>query len=68
MSKTKMTRTRTGLQPATYTLVVTRDRALQLGLLTCAHCGYPENNHFDWSPYPCAHDTECPGYKEVLKT
>ena len=38
------------------TLTMRRDRALELGLLTCA-CGHPENNHFDHGRCPCAH---CP--------
>lgn len=44
------------------TLVMTRQRALELGLLTCA-CGHPENNHFTHSGRSCAH-CPCRGYRE----
>lgn len=46
------------------TFIFSRRRALELGLLTCGNCGYPENNHFDLTG-PCAHDNSCFGYKEV---
>lgn len=62
---------------------ITREYALRAGLLTCANCGWPENNHFDFphtdyktgKTYPigdfgkggCANDHNCTGYKEVLR-
>ena len=45
---------------------MTRKQALQLGIVFCKHCGYPPNNHFDFKPFKCAHDKECPGYEEVI--
>lgn len=42
-------------------LKMTRQRALELGLLVCK-CGHPENNHFDFGP--CAH-CKCKGLEEV---
>lgn len=33
---------------------MTRERALEFGLLTCK-CGHPSNNHFEWGARPCAH-------------
>lgn len=42
------------------TLTMTRERALQLGLLVCA-CGHPENNHFEHGP--CAR-CDCKMLKE----
>lgn len=41
---------------------MTRQRALELGLLVCS-CGHPENNHFDFELQPCAH-CKCNEYKE----
>jgi hypothetical protein len=55
----------------------TRKRALELGLLTCGNCGWPENNHFsfaaaghpigDHGKGPCAHDNTCKSYREVQR-
>lgn len=47
------------------TFTMTRKRAQELGLLTCATCGYPENNHFDWGTKPSARDESCSAYKEA---
>jgi hypothetical protein len=44
---------------------MTRQQALEQGLLVCENCGYPENNHFDHGP--CAHDNRCKQYKETAK-
>ncbi len=54
----------------TYTIRLTREEALQQGLLTC-ECGHPINNHFDFSALdrkykPCAH-CKCKDYKEVAR-
>lgn len=49
------------------TIELTRKEAIQLGLLVCGTCGYPENNHFDFGKKPCAHDTNCKEYKEVAR-
>lgn len=46
---------------------LTREEAECFGLLTCGHCGYPRNNHFDFDEKKCAHDKRCPGYKEASK-
>lgn len=48
-------------------VIVPISLARKVGLLTCKHCGYPQNNHFDWAPYTCAHDGSCPGYKEGIR-
>lgn len=52
---------------------LTMDEAEKLGIVVCAHCGYPPNNHFGWdeadlkSGYSdCAH-RECPGYKPKFR-
>lgn len=34
------------------TLTMTRQRALEIGLLVCS-CGHPENNHFNQDRCPC---------------
>ncbi len=39
---------------------LTMDEALDLGIVKCAHCGYPPNNHF--ANGKCAFDPRCPGY------
>lgn len=57
-------------------LTMSRQKALELGLLKCGNCGYPENNHFrfaaldgtpigDYGLGPCAHDQSCKAYREV---
>lgn len=47
----------------TVTLTMTRERALELGLLVCA-CGHPENNHFIYEKgRPCAH-CDCKALRE----
>lgn len=51
----------------TVLLEMTREAATREGLLVCAHCGYPRNNHWDWAPYRCAHDSTCPGYEEAAR-
>lgn len=43
---------------------MTRERALELGLLICT-CGHPENNHFDHGEHGCARCDKCQGYQEV---
>lgn len=43
-------------------LKMSRQRALELGLLTC-ECGHPSNNHFSWGAQTCAH-CKCTGYRE----
>lgn len=48
-------------------LVLSMGDAKRLGLLVCVHCWYPENNHFDFAPRKCAHDSTCPGYQETSK-
>ena len=47
---------------------MTREQALQFGLLTCKNCGLPPNNHFgNGKPGgKCAH-RECPGYEEKAR-
>lgn len=50
------------------TLVLSRGRALELGLLVCA-CGHPENNHFgrgepNFGGRSCARCEVCKGYRE----
>lgn len=58
-SDSKPAPTRAGrgkIKKTTIKIVMTRDEAKSLGLLTCA-CGHPENNHFDHGKKPCAH---CP--------
>jgi hypothetical protein len=52
---------------ARYVVKLTMEQAEKLGIVKCAHCGYPPNNHFDWSPRPCAHDNSCPGYKASFR-
>lgn len=56
----------------TVTLTMTRERALELGLLVCK-CGHPENNHFgtgrlageaDFGGRSCARCTKCKAYSE----
>jgi len=49
------------------TIRFTRKEALELGLLVCENCGYPENNHFSFGKKPCAHDSKCKEYKEVVR-
>lgn len=44
-----------------------REEALKLGLLVCADCGYPPNNHFDFGKRTCAHDSRCKGYRETVR-
>lgn len=46
---------------------LSRHDALQFGLLVCGHCGWPPNNHFDFGKKTCAHDSNCPGYKESAR-
>lgn len=48
------------------TLKMTRKQALENGFVYCKHCGKPPNNHFDFEPYSCAHDKNCPGYEEKI--
>lgn len=53
---------------AEYVVKLTMEQALKLGIVVCANCGWPPNNHFSTinPPRPgesaCAHD-KCPGYK-----
>ena len=46
---------------------LTRDQALQWGLLVCKHCNLPPNNHFDDGKKKCATDRNCPGYEEKAR-
>lgn len=52
------------------TLAMTRQRALELGLLVCGRCGCPENKHFDHTDKfegkdcPCSACPKCAGYLE----
>lgn len=47
---------------ASVLLQMSRTRAKELGLLTCA-CGHPANNHFSRPNNGCAH-CNCTGYSE----
>ena len=47
------------------TIEMTRLQALQHGLLTCKHCGYPDHNHFSFGKKKCAHEKNCPGYEDA---
>lgn len=49
-----------------YTIILTRQQLLELGLITCANCGYPPNNHFDDGVGPCAHDSNCKQFSEKI--
>jgi NTP pyrophosphatase (non-canonical NTP hydrolase) len=47
---------------------MTRGQAVSLGLIYCASCGYPPNNHFlDQKEKLCAHTNNCTGYVEAIK-
>ncbi len=44
-------------------VTMTMNQALKLGIIKCASCGLPPNNHFmDQPGKPCAHDKSCTGY------
>lgn len=58
-----MTYPRKGL-PKKFTVEMTRDQMLKLGLLRCT-CGHPPNNHFDQGECPCAH-CPCKSYDEQV--
>lgn len=45
-----------------YVVKLTMEDCKKLGIVVCAHCGYPPNNHFDFGKRVCAH-APCPGYK-----
>ncbi len=49
----------------TIVVQMTRARAKELGLLMCATCGWPENNHFHWGTKPSARVAECKAYQET---
>ena len=51
---------------AKYVVKLTLEDALKMGIVVCAHCGYPPNNHFDFPPRTCAH-APCPGYKQSFR-
>lgn len=50
-----------------YVVKLTLAEAESLGIVKCRHCGWPRNNHFDFTyngrKMPCAHDKDCPGYQ-----
>ncbi len=50
------------------------NEAEKAGLVYCAHCGWPPNNHFDFGEKVCAHwplsgfkQVKCPGFKAAFK-
>ncbi len=47
---------------------MTEEQARMLGIVHCAHCGWPPNNHFGNGERggKCAHDPNCPGYKRKI--
>ena len=47
---------------------MTLDQARALGIIRCAHCGLPPNNHWGNGERGglCAHDAKCPGYKQKI--
>lgn len=51
-----------------YVVKLTRDQAEKLGILRCASCGYPRNNHFSFGKKVCAHSTICTGWKPYFIT
>lgn len=55
-----------------YVVKLTMDQAKALGIVVCKHCGWPPNNHFDFTfngkKMPCAHDNTCPGYEARFRT
>jgi len=48
------------------TIQMSRQEAERMGLLICK-CGWPKNNHFNFTPYRCAHTKACTGYKEISR-
>lgn len=44
---------------------MTREEALQQGLLICT-CGHPPNNHFSFNKHSCAH-CDCKQYTEISR-
>lgn len=50
--------------PRLFTVTLSRQQALRMGLLYCK-CGHPPNNHFDHGDMPCAH-CKCTAYDERL--
>lgn len=51
----------------TIIIQMTDDEAKAFGLIVCAHCSYPEHNHFDSGVRLCAHDKSCPGFELKAK-
>jgi hypothetical protein len=56
-----------------YVVSLTMDEAKKLGIVHCANCGWPPNNHWNDGPVnvsrgesACAHD-KCPGYEPKFK-
>lgn len=52
---------------AKYVVKLTMEEAESKGIVACAHCGYPRNNHFSWGKKTCAHDSTCPGWKTAFR-
>lgn len=50
-----------------YVVKLTLEQAEQLGIVRCAYCGYPRNNHFDFGKRVCADSGTCPGYKRGFR-
>lgn len=46
-----------------YVVKLTMEQAVRLGIVKCASCGYPKNNHFDFGKKVCAHSVVCTGWK-----
>ncbi len=48
---------------------MTLKQARLLGLVVCAHCGLPPNNHWGDGERggKCAHDPKCPGYEQKIR-
>lgn len=55
-----------------YVVKLTMEQAKRLGIVVCANCGYPANNHFSVNKLDrlgrsaCAH-AMCEGYKPLFK-
>lgn len=49
-------------------ITMTEEQARMLGIVHCAHCGWPPNNHFGNGEKggKCTHDSKCPGYKRKI--
>jgi hypothetical protein len=43
-------------------VALTMKEAYQLGIVRCASCGFPHNNHFDFGERVCAHSSKCTGW------